>query len=146
MGSVRSAEPQWPSMPSLARGVTHFASACPKRTQFECNIWTQRAFIERVELSQDNPRGPMNAHQAGAHINITIGGLSVPLDLFERIRRVQDFHGMCLDELLHAALRNHLLHLENVQKETLEDLGEHFIRSNEYLFFPQVNMPGGTRN
>lgn len=59
----------------------------------------------------------MKAHQA-AHINITIGGLRVPPDLFERIQKAQNFHGMSLDALLHAAMRSHLLHLENIQKET----------------------------
>lgn len=60
----------------------------------------------------------MKAHQAGAHINITIDGLGVPPDLLERIQTAQHFHGMCLDALLHAALRSYLLHLENLQKET----------------------------
>lgn len=91
----------------------------------------------------------MKTHQSGAHVNITIGGLRIPPDLFERIQKAQNFHGMDLDELLQAALRNHLLYLENLKKETerqeLEDIKELLARSDEDVF-PQVNMPGGTRN
>lgn len=90
----------------------------------------------------------MKTHQSGVHVNITIGGLDLPSDLFERIQKAQKFHGISLDELLQAALRNHLLHLENLKKETerqeLEDIKELLARSGDDDC-PQVHMHDGAQ-